>query len=259
MNEFDDLTSRLEALGTNPVPPPVATQHLTAIAEVGERSGRLSHKIRVAAAFGVGILVGGTGLGYAAAESGVLPEPAHEVAVEALGKVGLDVDEPDEATKAEKAKSANGGQEGGDSAKPASLQVLDANCGESRGEFVSRNVKLNREAGNKGGASEIAKAAKECFPSPDETEDADHEDGAEATAKDGENNGNRPKERKGEKPETPAGPPSEQQGNAPADPPPAQVPVAPQADDDAERPEDKPPVDTPNNGESNKPSGATED
>lgn len=176
MNEFDDLTSRLKALGDNPVPPPVATQHLTAMAELAAPR-RFSQKLRVAAAFGVGIFVGGTGLGYAAAE-GQLPDTAQNGIAVAMAKVGVELPRGSE-------KSENGEENGG---KKSPLTVLDAACSESRGEFVSRNVKLNRDQNTKGGANEIAQAAKENCPQPtgddgDEQGPAGAEEDADKPAK----------------------------------------------------------------------------
>ena len=167
MNEFDDLTSRLKALGDNPVPPPVATQHLTAMAEVSAPR-RFSQKLRVAAAFGVGIFVGGTGLGYAAAND-ALPEQAQS-AVEAAGRVvGLEI-----AAEKKAAKADNGGENSSD--------PLDAPaCGDEKnhGEYVSSNVKDARQGGIKGNARDLAKSdcGKDATDDDLTNADAGEEDG----------------------------------------------------------------------------------
>lgn len=62
---------------------------LTAMASVGP--GRFASKVRVAAAFAVGLLLGSTGL----AAANALPDPAQHVAHQALDRVGLEVPDPE--------------------------------------------------------------------------------------------------------------------------------------------------------------------
>jgi hypothetical protein len=88
--EHDDLERRLTALGQHPLPPGLASQHLTRIATEG-RPSRWSSKLRVGAAFLAGLLIGGSGL----AAAGALPDPVQHAAHEALGSVGVDVPDPE--------------------------------------------------------------------------------------------------------------------------------------------------------------------
>ena len=240
MNEFDDVTSRLQALGDNPVPPPVATQHLTAMAEVAAPRTRFSHKLRVAAAFGVGILVGGTGLGYAAANDS-LPAPAQN-AVEAAGRaVGLEI-----AAEKKAAKADNGGN-GGDNSSTPLEETVACEEGMSHGEYVSGNVKAARQADPKvkGNARELAKS--DC--GKDATDEADVQEAPETEGEtDADDNGGEGRAKGAAKkaenaPDeaNPAGPPAEQPGNTPAS-----VPVSDGADDSADEntPDEVPPAGT---------------
>ncbi|HEX4902474.1 MAG TPA: hypothetical protein VFV42_06670, partial [Acidimicrobiales bacterium] len=89
MNEHDDLTERLGALGSAPVADDVRDGHLHAMraatpATVGRQGfGRLA----VAAAAIVGFGVGSTGFAMA----GALPDPAQGVAHDVLSVVQVDV------------------------------------------------------------------------------------------------------------------------------------------------------------------------
>ncbi len=92
MNEHTDpdatLARRLGALGSQPVEPAVASQHLTAMASVPARpAGGLRQKLQVAGALVAGLLIGSTGLAVA----GALPDPLQDASSTALGKVNLDV------------------------------------------------------------------------------------------------------------------------------------------------------------------------
>ncbi len=83
-------------LGTHPIDPARSAEDLGAIAAMsrptsGARSGIFASKLRVAAAFFAGLLVGSTGL--AAADA--LPDPAQHVAHQVLSQVGVDVPNPD--------------------------------------------------------------------------------------------------------------------------------------------------------------------
>jgi hypothetical protein len=88
--EHDDLERRLGALGQHPLPPGLASEHLTRIAEAGTRS-RWHGKLRVGAAFLAGLLLGGSGL----AAAGALPDPVQHAAHQALDRVGVEVPDPE--------------------------------------------------------------------------------------------------------------------------------------------------------------------
>ena len=93
MDDHDDLQSRLRRMGTRPIEPERQAADLSALAAVRSRSGRrwsAAPKLRVAAAFLAGLLLGGTGL--AAADA--LPDPAQHVAHTVLAQVGVDVPNP---------------------------------------------------------------------------------------------------------------------------------------------------------------------
>jgi hypothetical protein len=84
-----DLQARLRNLGAQPVDPARQSADLTAMAQVRRPAGVRS-KLRIAAAFGAGLLLGSSGL--AAADA--LPDPAQHVAHTVLGHVGVDVPNP---------------------------------------------------------------------------------------------------------------------------------------------------------------------
>ncbi len=88
--EHDDLEQRLAGLGRQPLPPGLASEHLTRIAEAGTTS-RWPSKLRVGAAFLAGLLLGGSGL----AAAGALPDPVQHAAHRALDTVGVDVPDPE--------------------------------------------------------------------------------------------------------------------------------------------------------------------
>lgn len=90
MEQHDDLERRLAALGQHPLPPGLATEHLTKIAAEG-RPSRWPSTLRVGAAFLVGLLIGGSGL----AAAGALPDPVQHAAHEALDTVGVEVPDPE--------------------------------------------------------------------------------------------------------------------------------------------------------------------
>jgi hypothetical protein len=89
MNENEDLISRLRAFGRRPVSPDVAGTHLAAMDEAvnatGARAG--AHRMKIVAAFVVGLMAGTSGL----ATAGALPDGAQEVAHRTFGAVGIKV------------------------------------------------------------------------------------------------------------------------------------------------------------------------
>ena len=89
MNENEDLISRLRALGRRPVDTGVASQHLAALADPAGAGASWSgrHRLKIVAAFAVGLLAGTSGL----ATAGALPNGAQEVAHKTLGAVGVKV------------------------------------------------------------------------------------------------------------------------------------------------------------------------
>jgi len=91
MNEHEDLLSRLRAMGRRPVDSELAGRHLAAMAGAADGPVAVArphgHRLKIVAAFTVGLLVGTTGL----ATAGALPNGAQEVAHHALGAVGVSV------------------------------------------------------------------------------------------------------------------------------------------------------------------------
>jgi hypothetical protein len=90
--EHAELAGRLRALGQSSVDPAVASAHLTAMAAV--RTGRRVRPVRVrfgrsrvAAAFAVGLVLGGTSL----ASAGVLGNTPQNRVADAAGHVGLNL------------------------------------------------------------------------------------------------------------------------------------------------------------------------
>jgi hypothetical protein len=90
MDEHDDLQARLRQMGTQPVDPAVRADHLARMAGVRPRS-TMRPKLRVAAAFLAGLLVGGSGL----AAAGALPDPVQHAAHRTLDPLGIDVPDPE--------------------------------------------------------------------------------------------------------------------------------------------------------------------
>ncbi len=90
MDEHDDVLQRLRRLGTQPIDPDQRAADLTAMARVRPPSP-LRPKLRLAAAFLAGLLIGGSGL----AAADVLPDPAQHVAHTVLDRVGVDVPDPE--------------------------------------------------------------------------------------------------------------------------------------------------------------------
>ncbi|MGH9275789.1 MAG: hypothetical protein ACRDZU_14180 [Acidimicrobiales bacterium] len=95
MDEHEELQQRLRRLGAQPIESSRQAADLTALAGV-RRSPRgvpgfLGSKVRLAAAFLAGLLLGSTGL--AAADA--LPDPAQRVAHTVLAQVGVDVPNPE--------------------------------------------------------------------------------------------------------------------------------------------------------------------
>jgi len=87
MDDHDPLIDRLQALGHQPVDPATASRHLSAMATVGSGHRRLWTRLKIGSAFGVGLLLGGTGL----ASAGALPGSAQDAAHKALSTVGVKV------------------------------------------------------------------------------------------------------------------------------------------------------------------------
>jgi hypothetical protein len=88
MNENEDLISRLRAFGRRPVSPEVAGTHLAAMGEAVDAGGaRGAHRMKIVAAFVVGLVAGTSGL----ATAGALPDGAQEVAHRTFGAVGIKV------------------------------------------------------------------------------------------------------------------------------------------------------------------------
>ena len=89
MNDDADLIARLRALGSERVTPHVSARHLAAVeAATGPGADRRrSHRLRIVAAFAVGLFAGTSGL----ATAGALPDSAQEVAHRTLGAVGINV------------------------------------------------------------------------------------------------------------------------------------------------------------------------
>jgi hypothetical protein len=91
MNEpehLNEIEQRLRAMAGEPVAPTVATAHLSAMAAVARpaRSPRW-HRTKVAAAFGAGLLLGGTSL----ASAGALGETPQNVVADTAAAVGLNL------------------------------------------------------------------------------------------------------------------------------------------------------------------------
>jgi hypothetical protein len=90
MTEFDDLVARLRALGSQPVDPVVASEHLTAMASV--RAGRTRpvgrfQRLKVGAAFAAGIVLGGTSL----ASAGVMGQTVQDKVADAAQHVNVNL------------------------------------------------------------------------------------------------------------------------------------------------------------------------
>jgi len=95
MDDHDPLIDRLQALGHQPVDPATSSRHLSAMASVGGSHRRLWTRLKIGGAFGVGLVVGGTGL----ASAGALPGPAQDVAQKALSTVGVKVPKSTQGTE----------------------------------------------------------------------------------------------------------------------------------------------------------------
>lgn len=89
MNENEDLISRMRSFGRRPVDSDVAARHLSTMedAAVVGASWPGRHRLKIVAAFAVGLLAGTSGL----ATAGALPNGAQEVAHRTLGAVGVKV------------------------------------------------------------------------------------------------------------------------------------------------------------------------
>lgn len=91
MTEFDDLVARLRALGSRPVDPTVASEHLTAMADVRSRAGSRATgrfgRMKIAAAFAAGIVLGGTSL----ASAGVMGSTVQDKVADAAAHVNVNL------------------------------------------------------------------------------------------------------------------------------------------------------------------------
>ena len=87
--DHDALVERLRALGEHPIDPALQAAHLTAMS--APRPAGIRPKLRVAAAFLAGLLVGGSGLAVA----GALPDPAQNLAHRAFKQAGIEVPQPE--------------------------------------------------------------------------------------------------------------------------------------------------------------------
>jgi hypothetical protein len=90
MEEHEDLQGRLRQIGTHHVDPAVQADHLSRMATIRTRP-TIGPKLRVAAAFLAGLLIGGSGL----AAAGALPDPVQHVAHRTLDPLGIDVPDPE--------------------------------------------------------------------------------------------------------------------------------------------------------------------
>ena len=89
MNDNEDLISRLRTIGRRPVNTDVAAAHLSAMRDPAGAGASWAgrHRLKIVAAFAVGLMVGTSGL----ATAGALPNGAQEVAHRTLGAVGVKV------------------------------------------------------------------------------------------------------------------------------------------------------------------------
>lgn len=89
MRDGRSVEDRLGGL-RQPISPGRQAADLTAMASIRPAPGRLAAKVRVAAAFVAGLVLGGSGL----AAANALPDPAQHVAHQALDRVGIQVPDP---------------------------------------------------------------------------------------------------------------------------------------------------------------------
>ncbi|GIU84178.1 MAG: hypothetical protein KatS3mg008_0953 [Acidimicrobiales bacterium] len=133
VNEQDhDLEGRLRRLGAAPIDQSVRSRHLAAVRSAllaeghaagvpGSWASPWRRRLRTAAAFAVGLLLGGTGL----ATAGALPGPAQDAAADVLSVFGLDVPRSTEGCPAGKTYRNHGefvsevASSGGDAAEAA--------------------------------------------------------------------------------------------------------------------------------------------
>ena len=91
MAEHDDLVARLRALGERPVDPVVASEHLTAMANLtgaGRRGARSRFgRTKLVAAFAAGLVLGGTSL----ASAGVMGQGAQNAVADVAAKVNVNL------------------------------------------------------------------------------------------------------------------------------------------------------------------------
>lgn len=153
-HRVDELSieDRLRRLGGQPVDPSLASQHLTAMADVAPARAPFGRRLRVGAALVAGLLVGGTGL----ASAGALG-PAQGVAHSALGRVGISVPDHDRH---------NGPECTDEDGNP----IADL---KNHGQYVRSQAKGDRSAAAK---SNCGKKVKAVDPAAD-TESTEAEDG----------------------------------------------------------------------------------
>lgn len=240
MNEHDDLTQRLGALGDAPVPDAVRGQHLHAMraaTPATSAAGRRGFgRVAVAAAAIAGFALGSTGFAMA----GALPDPAQGVAHDVLSVVQIDVpDRPenrgacvsaaakagDQAAKAACPKGGAQGTPGEGKGKAGAAPGRPAEAGPHPNADTSDCKGKPAWAGQKRKPTPDERAAREACP---DNEGDEQEQGTG----DGD-------ERRPEAPVTPADPP---RPAAPAEPPaaPAEPPVDPV--DPVAPPADAPPA-----------------
>lgn len=182
MNENEDLISRLRAFGRRPVSPEVAGTHLAALDEVDSTGARVSaHRLKIVAAFVVGLVAGTSGL----ATAGALPDGAQEVAHRTFGAVGIKVPHGDRYWGQECAGEAkkNHGQYVRSQPKDKRAEAAASKCGKpvqagsddsvGGGDGKGGGCQGPPPWAGKGKPDEAAKAARKqaCGQSNDEKDD----------------------------------------------------------------------------------------
>ena len=182
MNENEDLISRLRAFGRRPVSPEVAGAHLAAMDEAVDATGaRGAHRMKIVAAFVVGLVAGTSGL----ATAGALPDGAQEVAHRTFGAVGIKVPHGDRYWGQECAGEAkkNHGQYVRSQPKEKRAEAAASRCGKpvqaggddsaGDGDGTGSGCQGPPPWAGKGRPDEAAKAARKqaCGQSKDEKGD----------------------------------------------------------------------------------------
>jgi len=183
MNENEELISRLRAFGRRPVSPEVAGTHLAAMGEAVDATGaRGAHRMKIVAAFVVGLVAGTSGL----ATAGALPDGPQEVAHRTFGAVGIKVPHGDRYWGPECAGEAkkNHGQYVRSQPKDKRAEAAASSCGkpvqagrgdDSAGDGDGKGAGCQGPPpwAGKGKPDEAAKAARKqaCGQSKDEKGD----------------------------------------------------------------------------------------